>query len=163
PRPALRPAAIELPVVDLLGLPERERMQVAFELAGLEARRPFDLAEGPLLRARLFRRADREHLLLVVLHPLISDARPTPVLLAAPTLFMTLLAAFQVLLLRYTDEEDILVGIPFAHRFPAETEPLIGFFLNTLVLRGDLSGKPSFRELLRRTRRAALGAYAHPD
>ena len=64
------------------------------------------------------------------------------------TLFMTLLAAFQVLLSRYSGQEDIVVGSPIANRNFAELEPLIGFFVNTLPLRGDLSGDPSFRELL---------------
>jgi len=79
------------------------------------------------------------------------------------TLFMTLLAAFQTLLYRYTGQEDICVGTPIANRTRAEIEGLIGFFVNTLVLRTDLSGDPSFRELLRRVREVALGAYAHQD
>ncbi|HYE13094.1 MAG TPA: condensation domain-containing protein, partial [Pyrinomonadaceae bacterium] len=79
------------------------------------------------------------------------------------TLFMTLLAAFQALLSRYTDREDILVGTAIANRARTEVEPLIGFFVNTLVLRTDLSGDPSFRELLRRVRAATLGAYAHQE
>ena len=79
------------------------------------------------------------------------------------TLFMTLLAAFKVLLCRYTGQEDIVVGTPIAGRNRAEIEPLIGFFINTLVLRTDLSGDPSFRELLRRVREVALGAYDHQE
>jgi len=79
------------------------------------------------------------------------------------TLYMTLLAAFHTLLHRYTGRDDILVGSPIAGRTHVETEPLIGFFVNTLVLRGDLSGDPSFRELLARTRETALDAYAHQD
>ena len=79
------------------------------------------------------------------------------------TPFMLLLAAFQTLLHRYSGQADILVGSPIAGRMRVETEDLIGFFLNTLVLRGDLSGDPTFHELLQRTRQTALEAYAHQD
>jgi len=79
------------------------------------------------------------------------------------TLFMTLLAAFKALLYRYTDQDDIIVGSPIANRNRVEVEGLIGFFVNTLVLRTDLSGEPSFRQLLARVRETALGAYAHQD
>jgi amino acid adenylation domain-containing protein/non-ribosomal peptide synthase protein (TIGR01720 family) len=79
------------------------------------------------------------------------------------TLFMTLLAAFKLLLARYTGQEDIVLGTPIAGRTQRETENLIGFFANTLVLRSDLSGNPSFRELLRRVRETALGAFAHQE
>ncbi len=79
------------------------------------------------------------------------------------TLFMTLLAAFQVLLHRYTAQTDISVGTPIANRNYREIEGLIGFFINTLVLRTDLSGDPSFHELLQRVRDTALNAYAHQD
>ncbi|MEH2290128.1 amino acid adenylation domain-containing protein [Nostoc sp.] len=79
------------------------------------------------------------------------------------TLFMTLLAAFQTLLWRYTGIEDIVVGSPIANRNRTEIEGLIGFFVNTLVLRTNLAGNPSFEELLKRVREVALGAYAHQD
>ncbi|MBZ5554816.1 MAG: amino acid adenylation domain-containing protein [Acidobacteriia bacterium] len=79
------------------------------------------------------------------------------------TLFMLLLAAFQTLLHRYSHQEDVVVGSPIANRNRVEIEPLIGFFVNTLVLRTDLSGNPTFRELLSRVREVALGAYAHQD
>ena len=79
------------------------------------------------------------------------------------TLYMTLLAAFQVLLHRYSAQEDFAVGSPIAGRNRPELEGLIGFFVNTLVLRGDLSGDPGFRELLRRVRRTAIAAYTHQD
>ncbi|HVG20491.1 MAG TPA: amino acid adenylation domain-containing protein, partial [Blastocatellia bacterium] len=79
------------------------------------------------------------------------------------TLFMTLLAAFDVLLYRYSGQEDILVGAPIANRNRQEVEGLIGFFVNTLVMRTDLSGGPSFLELLGRVREVTLGAYAHQD
>jgi len=79
------------------------------------------------------------------------------------TLFMTLLAAFQTLLYRYSGQEDLVVGTPIAGRNRAETEDLIGFFVNTLPLRTSLAGNPTFRELLGRVRETALGAYAHQD
>ncbi|HKU72542.1 MAG TPA: non-ribosomal peptide synthase/polyketide synthase, partial [Pyrinomonadaceae bacterium] len=79
------------------------------------------------------------------------------------TLFMTLLAAFQALLYRYTGQDDIVVGTPVAGRTRAETEGLIGFFLNTLALRVSLKGEPTFATLLSRVREACLGAYAHQD
>ncbi|MCP4659947.1 MAG: AMP-binding protein, partial [bacterium] len=79
------------------------------------------------------------------------------------TLFMTALAAFQLLLYRTTRQDDIAVGSVIANRNRTEIEELIGFFVNTLVLRTDLSGDPPFRELLERVREVALGAYAHQD
>ncbi|HEY0079201.1 MAG TPA: amino acid adenylation domain-containing protein [Pyrinomonadaceae bacterium] len=79
------------------------------------------------------------------------------------TLFMTLLAAFQTLLSRYTHQEDILVGTPVAGRTRLEIEDLIGFFVNTLVLRTDLSGNPTFAELLNRVREVSLEAYLNQD
>ncbi len=79
------------------------------------------------------------------------------------TLFMTLLTAFKVLLYRYTGQEDILVGAPVAGRNQIETENLIGFFVNVLVLRTDLSGNPTFRDCLERVRKVVLGAYNHQE
>jgi amino acid adenylation domain-containing protein len=79
------------------------------------------------------------------------------------TLFMTLLAAYQVLLMRYSGQEDFGVGTPVANRRHVETEGLIGFFVNTLVMRADLTKHPTFRELLQRVRQSALEAYAHQD
>ncbi|HEY0736311.1 MAG TPA: amino acid adenylation domain-containing protein [Herpetosiphonaceae bacterium] len=79
------------------------------------------------------------------------------------TLFMTLLAAFQTLLQRYTAQRDIVVGSPISGRNHAQIEGLIGFFVNMLALRLDLSGNPTFRELLRRARETTLQAYAHQD
>ncbi|HKQ76261.1 MAG TPA: amino acid adenylation domain-containing protein, partial [Blastocatellia bacterium] len=79
------------------------------------------------------------------------------------TLFMVLLATFQTLLYRYSGQQDIAVGTPIAGRNRRETEGLIGFFLNTLVLRTNLNGDPRFSELLQQVREVALGAYAHQE
>ena len=79
------------------------------------------------------------------------------------TLFMTLLGAFVALLRRYTRQDDIIVGSPQAGRERAETEGLIGMFVNTLALRTDLSGDPSFLKLLSRVREVTLGAYEHRE
>jgi amino acid adenylation domain-containing protein/non-ribosomal peptide synthase protein (TIGR01720 family) len=250
---------LRLSVEDLSALADEERETVARERATEEAQLAFDLARGPLIRARLLRLSEDEHVALYTLHHVISDgwsmnllireiaalyaaftagaASPlapleiqyadyahwqrawlqgdvltaqldywkrqlggAPALLELPTdrprppiqtyrgaslafalsaelsqqlkemsrkegvtLFMTLLAAFQVLLARYSGQEDISVGTPIAGRNRQETESLIGLFVNTLVLRTDLAGEPTFRELLRRVRETALGAYAHQD
>jgi len=79
------------------------------------------------------------------------------------TLFMTLLANFQILLYRYTSQEDIVIGTDVANRDRPEIEPIMGFFVNLLVLRGDLSGNPTFRELLERVREVTLAAYDRSD
>ncbi|MBC1235669.1 non-ribosomal peptide synthetase [Nostoc sp. 2RC] len=79
------------------------------------------------------------------------------------TLFMTLLAAFNILLNRYTDQEDILIGSPIANRNRTELEGMLGLFVNTLVLRNNLSDNPRFREFLHRVRQVTLDAYAHQD
>jgi amino acid adenylation domain-containing protein/FkbH-like protein len=79
------------------------------------------------------------------------------------TLFMLLLAAFKALVHRYTGLEDIIIGTPVANRNNVDTEGLIGFFVNTLLLRCSLAGNPTFDELLQRVRGVALGAYAHQE
>src|SRR5882672_5830274 len=251
---------VALPVVDLRSLPEAEREPVALRLATEEARRPMDLARGPLARFRLIRLADEEHRLYITLHQMIFDGvsmysvflpeltalyearvggRPSPLrepdvqygdialwqlrrlreeasssalgywrrqLEGAPavfelpgdrprpplqtfrgdqptfalpkalseklktlsrregaTLFMTLLAALNVLLYRYTGQDDILVGTVAARRGRPELESLLGFFLNTLVLRTRLSEERSFRELLANVRETTLEALSHGD
>lgn len=82
---------------------------------------------------------------------------------AGATLFMTVLTAFQILLWRYTGQEDIVVGSPIANRNRQELESLIGFFVNSLVLRTDLAGNPTVRSLLERVRQMTLAAYDHQD
>jgi amino acid adenylation domain-containing protein len=79
------------------------------------------------------------------------------------TLYMLLLAAFETLIHRYTGREDLLIGSPVAGRTQAHHEPLVGLFLNTLALRADLSGDPPFTDLLARTRRSVLEAFAHQE
>ena len=79
------------------------------------------------------------------------------------TLFITLLSVFKVLLSRYTGDEDVIVGSPIANRPQVETESIIGYFLNNLALRSDLSGDPTFREVLGRVKKTALEAYANQD
>ncbi|MCI0396601.1 MAG: amino acid adenylation domain-containing protein [Chloroflexi bacterium] len=251
---------LELPVLDLAHLPAERREAAAREIAEAEAKRPFNLAEGPLLRMTLIRLGPDNHVLLMMMHHIICDGwslvrvfvsemaalyrafadhqpsplpelpiqyadyaiwqrklfdsgfmagqlaywqeqlagaapvlplptdRPRPAVQTfngavqslplppplsqafrklcrqqAVTPFMAWLAAFQVLLYRYTGQADISVGTPIANRQRAEIEELIGFFANTLVLRTELSGNPSFRELLARVKEVALGAYAHQD
>lgn len=110
-------------------------------------------ADLPPRGARVFRQLDRR----------LSGALRDFSRREGATLFMTTLAAFQTLLYRQTGQEDILIGTPIAGRNRAETELMIGFFVNTLVLRTDLSGTPTFRELLGRVREAAMGAFAHQE
>ena len=76
---------------------------------------------------------------------------------------MTLLAAFEVLLYRYSSQEDLLISFASAGRGQVETERLVGFFSNTLMLRTDFKGNPTFRELFNRVKEASLQAYAHQD
>jgi amino acid adenylation domain-containing protein/FkbM family methyltransferase len=225
------------------------------EEAGREARRPFDLVEGPLIRAVLIRESADEHLLVLNLHHIIADAWSLEVLwrelcafyegladglsalevqyadyaawqrnwlqsaelaeqlaywkqqlaalpqtIALPTdyvrpavqsfrgalatlhlpaalstdlrelsrqegttLFMTLLATLNVLLVRYSGSVDIAVATPVANRQRSELEGLIGIFLNTLVLRVDMDGNPAFRTVLQRVKASALAAYEHQD
>lgn len=124
----------DAPLLDLPGdFPRPAR------LSGRGARQPIELSES--LTAALNALSRRENV--------------TP--------FMTLLAAFQVLLHRYTGQDDILVGSPVANRERRELETLIGLFVNTVTLRADLSGAPSFKNLLRRVREVCLDAHAHQD
>ena len=250
---------LSISVVDLSAFPDQWREREAIRLSQEEARRPFDLLTGPLIRAVLLRLGSEEHVLILTTHHIVSDGwsqgvlktelgalyeagvtgRSSPLpelsiqyadfaqwqrswfkddeldrqisywrqqLAGAPptvdlpndgarpsqlnyrgatflfelsealsesltalsrregtTLFMTLLAAFKALLFRYTGQSDIVIGTPVANRNREELEGLIGFFVNTLALRTDFSGNPTFREVLHRVREVSLGAYAHQD
>ncbi len=252
-------ATLDCPVVDLRKIaPEAKDAEIQ-SLIAREIKKPFDLTKAPLLRVKLLRIADNEHILLRVAHHIIFDGwstrvffqelatlyealaigkssplrelpmqygdyviwqhqwleskiaqtqidywqkqlagnvpvlqlpadKPRPVfvtsrgarqLLELPqnltralehfsrqervTLFITLLAAFKALLYRYTGQEDLLLCSPVACRNRVELEGLIGYFNNIVVLRTDLSGDPSFRELLVRVRQAASEAFEHQD
>ncbi|MBW4563379.1 MAG: amino acid adenylation domain-containing protein [Mojavia pulchra JT2-VF2] len=245
--------------INLNHLSEPNRQLEVERVATAEAQRPFNLAQGPLLRVTLLRLAEQEYTFIVTVHHIISDGwsfgvlmqelmvlyhafsqgNPSPLselpiqyadfalwqqewlqgellkskfaywqrqlggslpVLQLPTdrprpavqsfqgarqpfalsstlsealktfarqenvtVFMTLLAVFKTLLYRYTGQEDILVGSPIANRQRPELEGLMGFFVNTLVLRTDLSGNPTFRQLLARVREVTLEADAHQD
>jgi amino acid adenylation domain-containing protein len=99
----------------------------------------------------------------IALSPALSEALKSLSQQESATLFITLLAAFQTLLYRYTGQTDIAVGTPIANRNRSEIESLIGFFVNSLVLRADLSGNPTFQQLLHRVKNVAMTAYAHQD
>jgi amino acid adenylation domain-containing protein len=251
--------ALELPTIDLTHVSASERQSEALRLARDAAQRPFVLAHGPLLRAQLFRLSVDEHVLVLVMHHIVTDGwsmsilfdeigklydafaagRPSPLpelplqygdyalwqrkswtaqvlgkqlaywrqqlaastaVLELPadrsrpavrtargalqkrifsrslherlktlsqdanaTLFMTLLAAWQTLLWRYTGRDDLVIGTPTAGRRDVELERLIGFFVNTLAIRTHLNGNLTFRELLGRVRETTLAAYEHQD
>jgi amino acid adenylation domain-containing protein len=95
--------------------------------------------------------------------PALTQQLNNLILKSDETLFMVLLAAFKILLWRYSGQADLVVGAPSANRSRREIEPLLGLFVNTLVLRTDLSGNPTFRELLSRVRRVTMGAIEHQD
>ncbi len=252
-------ADFELPIIDLSDLPNTEREARAQEVREDQARSPFDLEKGPLLRVTLVRLGDEEHQLLVTLHHIIADGWSLNILidefsrlyaaaaqgqsLELPQLalqyadygswqrqwlaegegqrqltywkaqlgdehpalnlatdhpraaqhrhsasrhrqrldarlsaairqtaqahdstpFMLLLATFQTLLYRYSGQRDIRIGVPNANRPRHETQGLIGFFINTLVLRAELDGRLPFNQLLAATRETTLAAQAHQD
>lgn len=254
--------SLTLPVVNLQELPHSQKEENMQQLATAEAQKPFDLKVGPLVRVKLLKLGQEEHVLLLVIHHIVADGwsmgifveeltklyeafssqQPSllislseltiqyadfalwqrqwlegkrlqeqltywkqqlsgelPVLelstdyprppvqsfrgarqsFAFPkvlsdalkrlsqqegvTLFMTLLAAFNALLHHYTDRNDLIVGTDIANRSRAELKNAIGFFVNQLVLRTNLSGNPTFRELLGRVREVTVGAYACQD
>ncbi|MBI5674181.1 MAG: amino acid adenylation domain-containing protein, partial [Nitrospirae bacterium] len=253
------PSALTVPIVSLEHVSGSERDAALLRLATAEAQRPFELAYGPMLRVTLLRLSVEEHVLLLTMHHIVSDAwsshilvremtelyvaqvqgrpaslpelpvqyadfsvwqrqwlsgshleqqldywkerlagaleplaismeRPRPPvqtshgaslsLTLSPelssaimeltrregvTLFMTLLAGFYALLFRYTGRPDLVVGSPIANRTHSEIEGLIGFFVNTLALRVDLSATQTVRELLALVRQVCLGAYTHQD
>jgi len=251
--------SVPLTLLNLEQLPQAQRQAEALRLANEEVKRPFDLAQGPLLRLTLLKLSPQEHLLLLCIHHNVFDGwsigvffqeletyyqafangypavlsdlpiqyadftiwqrellqgqmleeqmaywrkqlADAPTILELPTdhprpaasnnrgsrclftlpaslteelkvlsrkqgvsLFMTLVAAFQTLLYRYSGQEDLLLGTVTADRRHPETKNLIGFFVNTLVLRADLSGDPTFQQLLGRVRTRMLQAQAHQD
>jgi hypothetical protein len=260
PVQVVSPAApVSLLLTDLSEIAENEREETARALAKQEGRRPFDLARGPLVRLSLLRLSDEDHIAVLTMHHIVSDAwsidiflrelsvlyesyvtaRPAPLpelslqyadyahwqrqrfeetvldqqldywkkqltgAMAIPelpadlprpavqtyhgaqhilsfdkelfeqlqalsrstnvTLFMLLLAVFKVLLYCFTGHPDVVVGSPVDNRQRVELEGLIGFFLNTLVLRTDFAGDPEFDELLARVRDVVLGAHAHQE
>ncbi|HEX6290386.1 MAG TPA: amino acid adenylation domain-containing protein [Herpetosiphonaceae bacterium] len=254
---------LDLPLVDLSDRPADAQRAQMLRIGSEETRRPFDLATGPLIRALIFKHAEHDHVVMVMMHHIISDGWSIGVLIqemaalygalstspsaleasllpelpiqyadyaawqrewlqgevleaqqaywkqqlsgeipalnlptdhprppirtyrgakqsiyfpkplldglmqlsrsAGTTLFMTLLSGLNTLLYRYTGQTDLVIGSPIANRHHGEVERLIGCFINTLVLRTDLSGDPSFADLLQRVREVALGAYAHQD
>ena len=251
---------ITLPIVDLRRMPASEREAEAHRQATEEARQPFNLAKGPILRIKLFWLTDAEYLFIWNMHCIVCDGassdvfyqdltaiyqafvagQPSPLptlpvqyadfshwqrewlqgdllesqlsywqrilddslpLIQLPfdrlrpvkvqsykgdraakmlplslnqeliklgqqvgaTQFMILLAAFEVLLYRYSSQEDILINVASAGRGNVETERLLGFFSNTLLLKADLSGNPTFREFLLRVKQSSLEAFAHQD
>ncbi len=121
------------------------------------------LLELPTDRPRPAVQSYRGGQLRVALPPRLSEGLRGVTRKHGATLFMGLLAAFDALLCRYTGQEDLVVGSPVAGRTRSELEGLIGVFINTLVLRSDLSGAPSFTRLLERVRQATTGAYAHQE
>ena len=134
--------------------------QLSYWKQQLEAAPVLELpADHPRSPAQTYRGARHS----LVLSKALSDALMMLSQQENVTLFMTLLAAFQILLQRYTGQSDITVGSPIAGRHQVEVEGLIGFFLNSLVLRADLSDNPSFPDLLARVRQIALDAYTHQD
>jgi aspartate racemase len=262
PQQVVQEFTLDVPLIDLSEKSEAERDEEALRILRHETRRPFDLSQGPLIRAVLLRMQEQEHVLLVTMHHIVTDGwsigifhrelsalyeafasgKPSPfsklpiqygdysvwqrewfdgevyesqlaywkkqfatlppalelptdharpnvqayrafrgaqqtVTLPAEltrklrqtcqkesvTVFMMLMAAYQILLHRYTGEEDIVVGTPIAGRQQPETEDLIGLFINTIAMRADLSGDPTVCEFLNRVRQVSLGAYAHQD
>ncbi|MEU7876480.1 amino acid adenylation domain-containing protein, partial [Dactylosporangium sp. NPDC049140] len=119
--------------------------------------------ELPADRPRPARRSSAGAVLRFAVPAAVADGLRTVARDAGASMFMTVFAAFNVLLSRYAGQDDVVVGTPIANRNRAEIEGLIGFFVNTLVLRTDLSGDPTFAELLGRVRAGTLDAYAHQD
>jgi amino acid adenylation domain-containing protein len=124
---------------------------------------PPRVLELPCTRPRRAVRTDDGERVPFALTPELTASLRTLSQREGVTLFMTLLAAFKLMLHRLTGQHDIAVGVPIAGRDRPEVADLIGFFVNTLVMRTDLSGEPTFRQLLQRVRAVALAAYEHHD
>jgi amino acid adenylation domain-containing protein/non-ribosomal peptide synthase protein (TIGR01720 family) len=248
----------DIPLIDLSNLPEAQRESTARIRIKEQAREPWDLENGPLIRVRIYRRAKDHHSLMLTMHHIITDGRSMGVLtkelsilyrvflVGAPsplpdlplqyadyaiwqndwmkgdalkqelgywedklgdaaqlelptdhprplvhrykgsrfnftvpgdlthhlqdlarsegaTMFMVLLAGFQLLLSRYSGQNDISVGTPSANRSKIELESLVGFFVNTLVMRTVIEGDPGFRGMLETVRDSCVEAYAHQE
>jgi amino acid adenylation domain-containing protein len=161
PLPALPLQAADLAVRQRRSLEERHAAELAYwekRLAGLVT-----VAELPADRPRSAGQTFRGGRCHLVLPPDLTARLKSFGRAEGVTLFMTLLAATQAILSRHSGEHDVAVGAPIAGRHQVETEGLIGLFLNTLVLRTDLSGGPSFRKLAARVRTITLEAFAHQD
>jgi amino acid adenylation domain-containing protein/FkbH-like protein len=141
--------------------PELIEAQVDYWRTRLSGSLP--LLELPADRPRPAVKTNRGAVLETTLSKDLQDTIESFGLAESATLFMVLLAAFDALLVRYTGQEDLPIGVPHGMRSRPELEPLIGYIVNTLVIRSDASGDPSFRELLARVRRDALEAYANQD
>ena len=262
PMQVVRDITLEVPVIDLSASAEDQREAEALNILRHDARRPFDLSQGPLIRAVIVRMREDDHILLVTMHHIVTDGwsfgifhrelsscyqafarrQPSPFAelpiqysdyavwqrewfdgeiyrtqleywkkqfatmppaLELPadhprpsvqayrafrgdqqtmtlpaeltrriralcqkeniTLFMVLMAAYQILLHRYTGEEDIVVGTPIAGRPVPEIEDLIGLFINTLAIRARVSSDATVRDFLNHVKQVALGAYANQD
>ncbi|MGB5686287.1 MAG: condensation domain-containing protein, partial [Candidatus Electrothrix sp.] len=122
-----------------------------------------ELLELPTDKARPARQSYRGAHYAHLLSPEISQAIADLSKQESTTVFMTLLAAFNILLARYSRQNDMCIGSPIASRTHGQTEDLVGFFVNTLVLRTQLEPEQSFRDLLRTVRQTCLSAYAHQD
>src|SRR5205823_6283518 len=171
-------STFQLQQTNLEAIPADTRKASAERCLAEETCRPFDLAAGPPFRAVLIRLQPTEHVLMLVLHHIISDGwsrsnfyrelstayealgTGSP---AAVRELPILLAAFKTLLYRYTGHDDLIVGVPIANRQRVEVEGLIDFFANTLVMRTTFPTDLTFRELLRRVKQTAVEAYANQD
>jgi amino acid adenylation domain-containing protein len=122
-----------------------------------------EFLEVPSDRPRPARRSGRGETTAVVIPAELTAKLRQVTQAGRATLYMTLLAAVQVLLARYSGEDEVAIGSPIANRTRPETATLLGFFANTMVLRTDLSGDPTFMEVLARVREVAVGAYSHQD
>jgi amino acid adenylation domain-containing protein/non-ribosomal peptide synthase protein (TIGR01720 family) len=163
------PALVELPIQyadyaawqrQWMDAGERER-QLTYWVSRLGGEQP--LLELPSDRQRPNQQSHRGRRIGIPLPKELGEALQRLAQAEQSTLFMLLLASFQALLYRYSGQDDIRVGVPIANRNREETEGLIGFFVNTQVLRAEVDGQTPFRELLRQVRQAVVGAQSHQD
>src|SRR5439155_1621342 len=158
------PAPVALTIENLTGLAPDSREGEAARLAGRAARESFDLAHGPLLRVRLLRLGPADHILIVVIHHIAADGWSMGVLVRELAAAYAAHARGATLPGLWSGQRDFGIGTPVAGRSREEAEPLIGCFVNSLVVRARLGGdRLPYRELLGRIREAALGGYANQD